>query len=92
MPELQTIANDLEDRGLVLVTVMLDGNARSARAIAARSRLTGPIVLGDDALRMDMHVSAYPWTLILDRDGKAVHAIRGGRSGKEFRKAFERFL
>jgi hypothetical protein len=92
LPELQTIANDLEDRGLVFMTVMFDGNRHAARAVAARSRLTGPIVLGDDGLRTDMRVGAYPWTLIIDRDGKPVYAIRGGRSGREFKKAFERFL
>ena len=82
----------MADRGLVLVTVMFDGSKPAARAVAARSRLSGPIVIGDDPLRFDMMVSAYPWTLIIGRDGKPLHAIRGGRSGGEFKKAFERFL
>ena len=92
MPELQRIAQSLRPRGLELVTVMLDGSPRQARIHADRLHLYAPIVLGDDPLRLEMGVAAYPWTLVLDRTGKPVHAIRGARKASTFQETFERFL
>jgi hypothetical protein len=92
LPELQRIAQSLRARGFELVTVMLDGSPRAGRAVADRIHLYAPIVVGTDDLRLEMRVSAYPWTLILDRTGRPAHAIRGARSGSAFRKEFERHL
>jgi hypothetical protein len=92
LPEIQRLAQTLRPRGLELITVMLDGNQRAGRAVADRIHLYAPILVGDDELRLKMSVNAYPWTLILDRTGKPVHAIRGARSAAEFRKQFEQRL
>lgn len=92
MPELQHLAQTLRPRGLELVTVMLDGSPRAGRVVADRIHLFAPIVVGDEKMRLEMAVSAYPWTLILDRTGKPAHAIRGDRSAKQFREELERRL
>ena len=92
MPELQHLAQSLRPHGLELVTVMLDGNPRAGRLTASRLHLYAPIIVGDDTLRHRMNVTAYPWTLILDRTGAPTHAIRGARSTSQFRKEFERHL
>jgi thiol-disulfide isomerase/thioredoxin len=91
-PGLQAAADALADRGLALVTVMSDGTPDEARAFVHRAGLTAPVVVGDLDLLKDLNVLVYPWTLIVDRDGRAVYALRGGQQQATFTKAFEKYL
>jgi hypothetical protein len=92
LPELQRIATELRPRGVELVTVMLDGSPRAALGIARRTGLHAPVLIGTDELRTRMNVTAYPWTIVVDRDGRAVHALRGARSAGQFKELFEKYL
>ena len=92
MPELNAVAAELAPRGLDLVTVMVDGTPGQAARVVDKTHLAAPVVLGDDELRVRFNVQAYPWTIILGRDGRALKALRGGRSGAEFKREFERYL
>lgn len=71
---------------------MLDGAPSAGRRIVGKIGLHVPVLVGDDALRMRMGVDAYPWTLVLDRTGTAVFAVRGARSKGELKKLFEKYL
>ena len=92
MPELQRLADELRDEGLELITVMLDGAPSAGRRLAGKLAIHAPVLVGTDELRHRMGVNAYPWTLILDRTGKPVHAVRGARSAGEFKDLFEKYL
>jgi thiol-disulfide isomerase/thioredoxin len=91
-PGLQAAANALSGRGLSLVTVMSDGTPAEALAFARRAGLTAPVVVGDLDLLKQLNVIVYPWTLIIDRDGRAVRALRGGRAQEQFAREFEKYL
>ncbi|HKA90761.1 MAG TPA: TlpA disulfide reductase family protein [Haliangiales bacterium] len=91
-PGLQAAANALAGRGLSLVTVMSDGTPAEALAFARRAGLTAPVVVGDLDLLKQLNVLVYPWTLIVDRDGRAVRAIRGGRAQDQLTREFEKYL
>ena len=86
---LQKLAAELAPRGLSLVTVGLEGSPPRYLRAAQRIGLTAPIVPGDPALRDDFRVASYPWTVIIGRDGKPRHALRGIHSEERFREAFE---
>lgn len=92
MPGLQQAADALAQSGLSLVTVMVDGTPEHARRVASRVGLRAPVVLGNDDLRASFRVSAYPWTILLDRGGRPVHAIRGARERDELERIFSRHL
>jgi thiol-disulfide isomerase/thioredoxin len=92
IPSLQTLAAELGPKGLELVTIMVDGTPAGARRFAAKVGVTAPILLGPEALRRRWQVAAYPWTIVVDRSGKAVHAVRGLREEAVFRKLFQQAL
>jgi len=92
IPTLQALAGELGPRGLTLLTVMVDGTPAAARRFAAKVGVTAPILVGHDALRRRWGIEAYPWTIIVDRRGQAVHAVRGLREEPVFRSLFEKAL
>ena len=91
-PGLQRAADALADRGLALVTLMVDGTPAAAQRFVASAGLTAPVVLGDLDILSGLNVLAYPWTIIIDREGKAVRVLRGGREQRQFAKEFEKVL
>ena len=91
-PGLQRAANAFADRGLALVTLMVDGTPAAARRFVASAGLTAPVVLGDPDVLAGLSVLAYPWTIIVDREGKAVRVLRGGREQQQFVREFEKVL
>jgi AhpC/TSA family protein len=92
VPGLQRLADELAPRGLELVTVALDGSRESQQRFAARTGLRAPVVLGTAQMARHFQVVAYPWTVIIGRDGRALQAVRGGRDEDELRAAFEKVL
>ena len=74
------------------MTIALEGTRDGALAFVAKTNLHAPVVLGDDEIAARFHIAAYPWTVILDRNGKPVTAIRGGRDEDQFRKLFREVL
>lgn len=91
-PGLQRAADALADRGLALVTLMVDGTPAAAQRFVVSAGLTAPVVLGDLDILAGLNVLAYPWTIIIDREGKAVRVLRGGREQRHFAKEFEKVL
>ncbi len=88
-PGLQRVADEL---GIALVTVAFEGTRDAAQGFVARAGLRAPVVLGDDAIAAHLQVAAYPWTVVLDRSGRPVAAIRGGRDADQFRRLFREYL
>jgi len=71
---------------------MIDGSPSGARRFVAATGLHAPVVLGSDELRARFRVVAYPWTIVIGRNGQAVAAVRGARSEDKFRTLFEKYL
>lgn len=92
MPELQALADELGPRGLELVTVLCDGRPERAALVAERVGLRAPIVIGDRGLMRRFNVEVYPWTVVIDRDGKAAAALRGAHDKAKLKREFERHL
>jgi hypothetical protein len=88
-PGLQKVADEL---GVALVTVVLEGTRDGALGFVARTGLRAPVVLGDDAIAGHFHVAAYPWTVLVDKTGTAVAAVRGGRDEDQLRSLFREAL
>ena len=91
-PGLQAVADRLQDRGLELVTVMMEGTRPDAERFVSDTGLKAPAVIGTPEIAAGYGMLVYPWTVVLDREGKAVWAIRGMRDEETFRKMFERYL
>jgi thiol-disulfide isomerase/thioredoxin len=91
-PGLQAVADELRGRGLELVTVMMEGSRPAAERFVSQTGLTAPTLIGTPQVAGAYRMLVYPWTVILDRSGKAVFAIRGARDEATFRKAFARYL
>jgi thiol-disulfide isomerase/thioredoxin len=91
-PGLQRLADELAPRGLALVTVMMEGTRAEAEAFVKRAGLTAPVVLGDAELAGHLRLLAYPWTVVIGRDGKPATVVRGSREPGEFRAIFDRAL
>jgi hypothetical protein len=86
------VADELAPRGLALVTIMMEGNGASGRRFVDMTGLKAPVVVGTMELAAAWRMQVYPWTVVLGRDGKPLHAIRGGRSEDQLRRTFSEFL
>ncbi len=91
-PGLQAVADELRGKGLELVTVMMEGSRPTAERFIHATGLKAPTIIGTPELAMGYGMLVFPWTVILDRSGKPVFAIRGARDEATFRKTFERYL
>jgi hypothetical protein len=92
LPELQALADEYRDRGVELVTVVLGGNPIMAKRVAARLGVTAPVLVADRKLQRDFKVNAVPWTVVVNRDGKPVSAVRGARGKEDFKKLLKKVL
>ena len=84
LPALESVANELSGKGFALVTVMSEGSVAHAARVVAKTGLTAPVLLGTEALLRTFHVDAYPWTIVVGRDGRAVAARRGAHTRAQF--------
>ena len=71
---------------------MMEGTTDAADRFVARTGLRAPVVLGTFEIAGRFGMQVYPWTVVIGRDGKPLHAIRGGRREDAFRKIFETYL
>jgi hypothetical protein len=74
------------------VTIMMEGSRPSGQRFVDATGLRAPVVVGTLELAAAWRMQVYPWTVIIGRDGKPKHAIRGGRTEEKFREAFEKYL
>ena len=80
---------------LVTVVTMAGNYERTmqrARAIVQRVQLRAPVVISDAELRDIYHVDHVPWTVLIDRQGKAVEVVRGAENADFFRGLVTRYL
>jgi hypothetical protein len=92
LPELQQVADELAARGVVLITVATSGSHQRIGGVASRVGLRAPIVIADAELLGIFHVDHVPATFLIDKNGKAVEAVRGAQDGAFFRKLASRHL
>lgn len=71
---------------------MMEGSADSARRFVGMTGLKAPVVVGTMELANAWGMQVYPWTVVIGRDGRPLHAIRGGRKEDSFRQTFAGFL
>lgn len=71
---------------------MMEGSIPSAKRFVAQAGMTSPALIGTLELAAAYNMQVYPWTVIIDRDGKAREVLRGGRSAAQFKKAFAKYL
>ena len=86
MPKLQKIYDKYKDQGLTVVGVNEDGPRGQAKVkpFLRSKKLTFPIALDlDSSVAKRMRVTAYPTTLLVDRDGMIVYRQAGFTSGQE---------
>jgi hypothetical protein len=71
---------------------MMEGSRPAGERFVAQTGLTAPVILGTPYLAAAYHMQVYPWTVIIDREGKARKALRGGHSAAQLRKVFAELL
>jgi len=85
MPELQTLYEDLHERGLQMAGINEDGprNAAKVKPFVRSHGYTFPVLLdlNRDAQRR-LNALALPTTLLLDAEGTVVHVSFGFRKGE----------
>lgn len=81
MPEFKRLQEEFGDRGLQFIGIAID-EADAVREFLQASPVNYPILLGDEktpdwANRLGNRISALPFSVIIDRDGKPVRAHMG---------------
>jgi hypothetical protein len=71
---------------------MMEGSLPAAQRFMRQAGMTAPAVVGTMELAAAYRMQVYPWTVIIDREGKPREALRGGHSVEQFRKAFAKYL
>ncbi len=70
MPELDAVYASFKDKGVVVVGVNVDRDARKARAFLSTHPVTFPIVMDPDALLLGKYgVASMPTSYVIDRKG-----------------------
>lgn len=90
MPILARVADKLAARGVVVLSVNVEG-ARKAGAALAMARtlgVDGPILVDDGSLQATYRVGALPTLILIDRAGR----VRGAHVGVEDPASYERQL
>lgn len=90
MPILARVADKLAARGVVVLSVNVEG-ARKAGAALAMARtlgVDGPVLVDDGSLQATYRVDALPTLILIDRAGR----VRGAHVGVEDPASYERQL
>lgn len=77
LPELQRLYNELGGKGLMVLAVSVDEYRQMVPAFLQRMKLTLPVYFVDPATERSLGIGTIPFTLILDKEGKAVRAYPG---------------
>lgn len=84
LPELQKLYNDLGGKGLMVLAVNVDEMRQAVPAFLQRMKLSLPVYFVDRQTEAALGIGTIPFTLILDKEGKAVRAYPGySREGME---------
>ncbi len=96
LPELQALADDYVPRGVEVLTLHADPDARGARVFMNRIGVTLPVLLEtpDGAARRAWGYDEIPTTIVLDRVGRVVfeHAGYDGSVSSELRAELDVLL
>lgn len=77
LPELEKLYNELGGKGLMVLAVSVDEYRQLVPAFIERMRLTLPVYFVDPATERALGIGTIPFTLVLDKEGKAVRAYPG---------------
>lgn len=77
LPELQKLYNELGAKGLVVLAVNVDEYRQLVPPFLERMKLSLPVYFVDRRTEAQLGVGTIPFTVILDKEGKAVRAYPG---------------
>lgn len=77
LPELQKLFNEFGGKGVVVLAVNVDGRGGQVDRFVANTGLTLPVMFIDGRTQATLGIDRLPFTVILDREGKAVRAYPG---------------
>lgn len=77
LPELEKLYNELGGKGLMVLAVSVDEYRQMVPAFIQRMKLTLPVYFLDQATERSLGIGTIPFTLVLDKEGKAVRAYPG---------------
>lgn len=77
LPELEKLYNELGGKGLMVLAVSVDQYRHMVPAFLQRMKLTLPVYFVDPATERSLGIGTIPFTLVLDKEGKAVRAYPG---------------
>lgn len=77
LPELQKLYNKLGGKGLVVLAVNVDTYKQVVPAFVQKMNLSLPVFVTDPRLQRQLGIGTIPFTLILDKEGRAVRAYPG---------------
>src|SRR5262249_31910174 len=84
MPHLNRLYEKYKASGFVLLGVNVDDDARNAADVAAKLKLTFPVLRDTDKKVSRLYdMSAMPSTVVIDREGRVRYIHRGYRDGYE---------
>jgi peroxiredoxin len=95
MPSLERLHARLKDKGLVILAVNLQENAKSVRKFMAEHKLTFPVLLDSDGRVGAIYgARSIPTTYVVGRNGNVLAGTMGGREwdSKEYLDFFARLL
>lgn len=77
LPELQKLYNKLGGRGLVVLAVNVDTYKQAVPTFVERMKLSLPVFVIEPQVEQQLGITTIPFTVILDKEGRAVRAYPG---------------
>lgn len=85
IPDLKEINLEYKDKGVVVLGVLLDSESpEAAKPIVEQLKIDYPTWYGNDAFAKQFGVQAFPTTVIIDKNGKAVSQNVGLQNKERF--------
>ena len=91
IPDLKALHEELKSKDVVVLGVLLEsGSAEEARPMVVdQLKINYPVWYGDDAFARLFKVEAFPTTVIIDKNGKALKMMLGAQSKERFLDALK---
>lgn len=84
LPHIQKLHEDLQDKGVVVLTIDLGEDAKTVLSYAEKNKMTLPVLLDEeDQVSPLYRVSAIPHTVVVDQKGQVVKVHTGFVPGQE---------
>jgi len=77
LPELEKLYNELGGQGFVVLAVNVEGGRAPVGQFMQRMGVSLPVFLVDPQTQAELGISAIPFTILLDREGKVVRVYPG---------------